>query len=329
MIVSVVLFISCLLASSQGGVGVVPPEGGHIAKGRFVIPAGDHLVRIAEEKGAWLTVGDSTDLVIDGNLRLEGNGFRSCDVIKVTGSNVTIRGKGAIVGDRWTHQGEEGEWGMGVRLHGATDVTVKDLTIADCWGDCIYVGGNSSKVTIDGCVLRGSRRQGISITKAGDVTISDCQIADISGTNPQYGIDIEPNRNCSVNDVLIENVDVVNCEGGIRALVPKAGIGNAEIGTVVIRRCQVSAKSRYPVHFSVVKTGTVEGCTIEATNERPCINANHVENLKVCDNTLNVDTKLFASIKNKLRKWVGRKNAVIRVANGSAEGVKNNKIVKS
>jgi hypothetical protein len=190
------------------------------------------------------------------------------------------------------------------------------------------VGKQSKNIRIKNCRLDNGRRQGISITSADSVFIKDCTISNVSGTNPQYGIDIEPNKNRSVHYVLIENVNVVNCKGGIRALVPKAGIGNATIGTVVIRKCRVSAKSRYPIHFSVVKTGTVEGCTIDATNERPSINANYVEHLKVCNNTLNVDVKLFASIKNNLRKWVGRKHAVIRVANGSDEGVRDNKINK-
>ena len=134
--------------------------------------------------------------------------------------------------------------------------------------------------------------------------------------------------NRSVNYVLIENVNVTNCEGGIRAIVPKAGIDNATIGTVVIRKCRVSAKSKYPILFTACKTATVEECIIDATNERPCIISRYVENLNVFNNTLNVDTLLWASIKNKLRKLVGKSQSVIRVLNGSAKGVKNNKIVK-
>ena len=279
MKISFIILLNCLLAAMNGEAKVVPPEGGHIAKGRFVIPEGEHIVRITEEKGAWLTVGDSTDLIIDGNLRLEGNEWRSCDIIRVTGSHVRIHGKGSIVGDRSAHQGEEGEWGMGIRLHGAKDVTVSGLTIADCWGDCMYIGGESERVTIDSCVLRGSRRQGISITKGNDVTISNCQIADISGTMPQYAIDIEPNMRCVVDNVLIKNVTVKNCEGGFRALIGKKAYGNARIGKVEIRDCKVMAKSRHTIHFAGCEEAIVQDCIIETRRREKPILARHVGNL--------------------------------------------------
>ena len=98
MNMSYILLLSCLFATMGGEANIVTSEGGHIANGRYVIPAGDLIVRIAEEKGAWLTVGDNTELVINGNVRLEGNDFRACDIILVTGKNVNIHGKGSIIG---------------------------------------------------------------------------------------------------------------------------------------------------------------------------------------------------------------------------------------
>ena len=263
MIISIIMLLNCLFAPLQNDVRVVPSNGGNIANGRFVISAGDYIVKITKEKGAWLTVGDNTELVIDGNIQLEGNVFSSCDVIKVTGRNVRIHGKGSITGDRRTHKGKDGEWGMGIRLHGAKDVTLKGLTISDCWGDCIYISGGSKGVKIDSCVLCGSRRQGISITKADNVTISNCHIADISGTNPQYAIDIEPNKQCVVDNVMIRNVNVTNCEGGFRAILGKKTYGNARIGKVEISGCQVMAKSRHTIQFAGCDQAIVSDCMIE------------------------------------------------------------------
>jgi hypothetical protein len=146
---------------------------------------------------------------------------------------------------------------------------------------------------------------------------------------PQYAIDIEPNRNCTVNYVLIENVEATNCEGGFRATVPNAGVGNASIGHVEIRNCQVSANSRFPIHLNRCATGTVEGCTIDATNERSSIYANYVDDLKVNNNTLNVEVQLLSSIKNKAKRLVGKDGySTIRVVHGSAKGVKNNTIIE-
>lgn len=272
MFLSFIIILSSLFTSIKGEATPVPSDGGHIANGQFVIPAGDHIVRITKEKGAWLTIGDNTELIIDGNILLESNVLSSCDIIKVTGRNVLIHGNGSITGDRSKHNGKEGEWGMGIRLHNATNVKIKDMTISNCWGDCIYIGGKSENIIINNCVLRDSRRQGISITQANGVTISDCRIANISGTMPQYAIDIEPNERCVVDNVLIKNVIVKDCEGGFRALIGKKTYDNARIGKVDISGCQIMAKSRHTIHLAGCDQAIVKDCIIETRKgEKPIL----------------------------------------------------------
>lgn len=247
-------------------------DGREIKNGTLVISEGEYLLRVKKEKDACLIVGDNCELVIDGTLRLTPNGFKSYDVIRVIGSHVKIHGKGKIVGDKSKHTSHEGEWGMGIRLHGSRHVTISGLTIADCWGDCIYIGGNSKKTQISNCQLRGSRRQGISITKADGVIVSNCKIANISGTNPQYAIDIEPNKRCVVDNVLIQNVIVTGCEGGFRAVIGKEEFGNARIGKVEIRNCRVMAKSRQTIFLGGCEQGVVEDCVIETRKgEKPIL----------------------------------------------------------
>lgn len=303
-------------------------DGREVKNGTLVISEGSYILRVRKEGDACLKIGDNTELVINGTLKLAPNDFKQYDMIRIVGNKVKIHGKGCLIGDKFTHTGKEGEWGMGIHFRGASNASLNGLSIKNCWGDCIYVGKQSGKIIIKNCRLDHGRRQGISITSADSVIIKDCTISNVSGTMPQYGIDIEPNKNGSVNYVLIDKVDITDCEGGIRAIIGKKEFGNAQIGTVVIRNCHVMALSRVPILFNVCKTATVEGCTIDATNERPSIRTNYVERLKICNNTLNVDTLLFASIKNKLKKLVGKSHSVIQVTNGSDKGVKNNKINK-
>ena len=247
-------------------------DGREIKNGTLVVSEGDYLLRVKEEDDACLKVGDDMEVVIDGNLRLTPNSFKSCDIIRVIGSNVNIHGNGSIIGDRHTHTGKDGEWGMGIRLHGARNVMVSGITIADCWGDCIYIGGDSKIIQIADCQLRGSRRQGISITKANGITISNCKIENISGTNPQYAIDIEPNERCTVDNVQIKNVTVTGCEGGFRATLGKKTYVNARIGKVEIRNCHVMAKSRHTIHFAGCEQAEVEDCVIETRKgEKPIL----------------------------------------------------------
>ena len=116
---------------------------------------------------------------------------------------------------------------------------------------------------IDDCLLRGSRRQGISITRADGVTISNCRIANISGTNPQYAIDIEPNEGCTVDNVLIKNVTVTGCEGGFRAIAWKKEKRNVRIGRVEIQNCNVMARSRKTIQFVGCEQSIVKDCVIK------------------------------------------------------------------
>lgn len=304
-------------------------DGREIKNGTLLISEGKYLLQVKKEGDACMKIGDNTELVIDGTLHLTSNGFKSYDMIRVVGSHVKIHGKGSIIGDRFIHTSNEGEWGMGINFQKASHTTLSGLTIKDCWGDCIYVGKQSRHILIENCHLDNSRRQGVSVTFADNVTIRNCKITNISGTNPQYAIDIEPNRKCSVNNVFIENVNVTNCEGGFRATLPNKGIGNAMIGRVEIRNCRVSAKTRYPIHLNRCKQAIVERCTIDATNDRSSIYANYIDNLRVCDNTLNVDVQLLSSVVNKIKELVGKSvYSAIRVVHSPVKVIKNNNIIE-
>ena len=285
MITNVIFVLSCLLLNVMGtdnavdlqgmtcevsGGDVSMFDGREVRNGTLVIAEGSYRLQVKKEGGTCLRIGDNMEVVIDGRLQLAPNRFKSCDMFRIVGRHVKVRGKGSITGDRHTHTGSEGEWGMGISLHEAKDVTITGITIADCWGDCIYIGGASKNIRISNCQLRGSRRQGISITKAENITISNCKISNISGTMPQYAICIEPNKRCLVDNVVIENVTVAGCEGGIRAVLGKKTFGNARIGKVEIRHCHVSAKSRHTNHFAGCEQTVVTNCVIETRKgEKP------------------------------------------------------------
>jgi parallel beta-helix repeat protein len=294
MIITVLLVLSCLFLNVTGNDSIVDLQGKtcqimdgdvsmfdgrEVKNGTLVIAEGSYRLQVKKEGGACLRIGDNTEVVINGRLALAPNCFKSCDMIRIVGSHVKIHGKGSIRGDRHTHTGREGEWGMGIRLDGAENVTVSGITIANCWGDCIYVGGGSKNIRVSNCKLQGSRRQGISVTKATGVTISNCKIADISGTMPQYAICIEPNKRCIVDNVVIENVTVTGCEGGFRAVLGKSTFDNARIGKVEIRNCHVSAKSRHTIHFAGCEQAVVTNCVIETLKGEKPILTRHVGSL--------------------------------------------------
>ncbi|WKY46932.1 right-handed parallel beta-helix repeat-containing protein [Eubacteriaceae bacterium ES3] len=154
-------------------------------------------------------------------------------VIRISGqNNITITG-GSIVGERYGHFGTTGAWGMGVTiLDGASGIDISNMTITDCWGDGIYLGGTPavSAVTVDNVVSDNNRRQGMSITNASNVTVSNSVFSNTNGTAPQAGIDIEPNGGQSASQITIINVQSYNNKGmGIQLLGTNGSVQGVDI----------------------------------------------------------------------------------------------------
>ena len=104
-----------------------------------------------------------------------------------------------IEGDKYNHLNKKGEWGMGISIISSKDVKIINPIIERCWGDGIYLGqsGNETckNITIEYGLLNDNRRNGISIISADGLKIQNLIVSNTKGTNPQAGIDFEPNRN--------------------------------------------------------------------------------------------------------------------------------------
>lgn len=295
----------------------------------IVIEKGNYQVTARKNADVCLGIPSNTTLIINGTIKLNPNNYQKCDIIRAQGSNIRISGKGTVVGDKHTHLATEGEWGMGIRFHGAKNSSVRGLTIKDCWGDCIYVGGNSKNVTIENCFLNHGRRQGISVTKADSVTIKNCKISNVSGTNPQFAIDLEPNANDTVNHILIENVEVVDCEGGVLAVVGKRNAEKKKIGQVTVRNCKLSAISRWPLRMKRCEHVSIENCTINATNEKAAIYSSDINYLLVKGNTINIEKSMAFTLKNTAKKIVGKNvQQPIETIRVRQQDIRNNRIVE-
>lgn len=294
---------------------------------KIVVEDGEYRVSVSEDAETCISLGSNTELVLNGDIILAPNSYKSYYIIQAKGDNIHINGKGSIVGDKHSHKGKDGEWGMGLFLRGANNSSVIGLTIRDCWGDCIYIGGNSKDVIIENCILDHGRRQGISIVKADGVTIKDCKITNVAGTNPQYAILLEPNPNCTVDHVVIDNVEVVDCIGGFAS----TKLNNEEsriIGDVQIRNCHVSVLKKNPLRMTGCESVTIENSTINATNSRSAIYTNNSKHVIIRDNVINVTKRLYSSIRNTANEAIGKTGyKPIETIQSEREEVKNNEIV--
>lgn len=300
-----------------------------VIKNTIVIGEGTYTVEAKHEDDACLTVGSNTELVLDGTIIMKPNSFLRCDVIRLEGEKIILRGKGQIVGDKFTHTGTEGEWGMGIRISNAKNVRVSDLAIKNCWGDCIYINKQSKNVVIDGCRLDHGRRQGISVICADGVTIRKCVITNVGGTNPQYGIDIEPNAKDYVDHVKIENVTIDKCKGGITTLGRKKNRKHIQIGSVCITDCDISSTKRIPLRLRTTKSVMVRNCKIYSPRDLNAVLADGVDNLQLEGNNITFDNSLIASAKRFLKTIkAGEEILPIKVSNCKNQNIKNNQVKK-
>ena len=233
---------------------------------------------------AALDICSNTTLIINGTIQLLPNEYKGCSILQVNGSeNVVIKGSGSLIGDKNEHKGTEGEWGHGINILKSKNVTIEGLNVKSCWGDCIYVGNESSNIIIDNCSLNDGRRQGISVTSADGVVINGCTITNVFGTAPQHGIDIEPNKGESVNNIRIENVAISNCHGGIMSWRPES----ASIGDIIIKNCAISnIKVPAPINMQLANKVLIKDCEIESMADR-CISVQNVDTLTALGNKVN------------------------------------------
>lgn len=231
------------------------------------IPAGTYHIDTVSGLGG-LVLTDNQNLIMSPDAKLVAikNNSKYYRVIYAFGrSNVTISG-GQIVGDRDEHnKASGGEWGHGIEISGCTNVYISDVEVSQCWGDGIYLGFYdgpnvcSNGVTIENCNLHHNRRNNLSITDVSNVTIRNCQFNNASGTAPQYGIDIEPNRNRTCSNVTISDSTFKGNAGGTIQIL---GQLNAHVKGVTIKNCKGDKK---PVTWSGFG-GSVKDVNIDNTN---------------------------------------------------------------
>lgn len=223
------------------------------------IEKGLYQVTATKNSPICLNVESNTELKIDGTIKLTPNDLTGYSILNISGKNISISGKGSIVGDKFTHTGTEGEWGMGICVAGGENISIYGLKIENCWGDCIYIRRNAKDVVIEDCTLDNGRRQGISIISAQNVLIKNCTISNIGGANPAYAIDVEPNQGDQVRNVEIINVEANNCRGGFEC---NGSVPGAEIDSIKIRSCIVANSKRWPLRFIKAKSIIVDRCKV-------------------------------------------------------------------
>lgn len=133
-------------------------------------------------------------------------------IIDWTESSFCTISDGTLKGNKYTPGVSSGEWGMGIGLYAASNCKASNLVIKEQGGDGIYVGrvangkAYSENIEFTNIVCDDNRRQGVSIISAKNLKFTNLVCKNTSGTDPQSGIDIEPNN----TDEWLENIEFNN-----------------------------------------------------------------------------------------------------------------------
>lgn len=243
-------------AAFQAAIDALPVDGGTV-----YVPAGSYAIDAV--RSIRLRSRMHLEMAFDAKLVVIANAVeRAYALLADQASDVEISG-GQILGDRYRHLGTTGEWGHGIMVRGCSRVTIRDLRIADCWGDGISLGAakvtgqepiSSADVAIANVVSTNNRRQGLTIGRARYVEVRDSEFSNSNGTLPETGIDIEPDYPGIAYKINIQNCrlrgnrrDGINVYKRAQAVTIRActieGNGNCGIVTVACSATYIASNT--------------------------------------------------------------------------------------
>jgi hypothetical protein len=167
----------------------------------------------------------------------------------VDASGVVITGYGAILRmDKAVYK--SGEYRHCVYISGSTDVAIKGVSCVNAAGDGFYVSGSERKaysesVRLEGVTATGSRRQGLSVISAKDLSVYRSHFNLSRGQRPECGIDLEPEHPTDrLEKIRIEDSTTSSNSGdGIRIDIGKLKHRSVPVSIVLSHHKDFSAGS--------------------------------------------------------------------------------------
>jgi len=206
-----------------------------------------------------INISSDSKLIFGKNskLLLEPNDKTNYEVIRIYNVKNVVLYFPNITGDRKSHIGNTGEWGMGISIRGGENVTILNPVISDCWGDGIYIGTGkqmNSNIVIKNALLDNNRRNGISVISVIGLDIVNPLISNTNGTRPMAGIDFEPNNNLeNLQKITVTNPITFNnsLRGILFALNNIYGVNEKNIDVVI--KNHLDDGSAYAMGFALTK----------------------------------------------------------------------------
>jgi parallel beta-helix repeat protein len=313
-------------ASLQAAIDALPAEGGTVH-----VPAGNYLIDTKHP----LRLRNRTHLQLaaDATLTALPSDRPRYYIVLLDGvTDVEISG-GRIVGERDHHLGSTGEWGYGIFVRGASQVLIRDIQISKCWGDGICVGAivgrgistqYSSHVELSRVVCTENRRQGLTLGPVRHVRVVDSEFSNTAGTSPACGIDIEPDKPDTAQDIRIERCVMRGNRGcGIQIY--------RNVSQVTLQGCTIQGNAGYGVLLDGASGSVVTQNTISDSGMTGAMLRGGTSDCRIEGNTFgnNATRTIRAALKNlqqmSLKGATGDGRDIHVMGDTHAIGVSNNK----
>lgn len=203
---------------------------------------------LVNEKGLTVSSNSKLNFPRGSKLILKSNALERYEVLRLHNINNVVLIGPTIVGDRSTHQGSKGEWGMGISIRGAaSNIEIYNANISNCWGDGIYIGHLKQiapkNIKISNSSIETAYRNGISITCGEDVQLSNLLVFN----NNYNGIKIEPSNSAAIfKKLLFKNITTFNnydagiSVGGLSKLI---GVPQRQIELEIVNHIDDGSKN--------------------------------------------------------------------------------------
>ncbi|GAB3093684.1 right-handed parallel beta-helix repeat-containing protein [Lysobacter terrae] len=283
-------------AAVQAAINALPVDGGTV-----FVPAGTYMIDAVKN----LRLRSSMHLQLDPAAKLVAipNAAERSYVLNVYKVNDVEISGGQIIGERAQHMGTTGEWGHAIMIRGSNRITVRDIRLADCWGDGLSIGGAaattgtipSMDVAVSNIVSTGNRRQAVTIGRSQGVKIYDSELSYTSGIKPGCGIDIEPDpdSSASTSGVRVENCWIHhNAGNGIQVY--------KTVKNVTVKACTIEYNEGYGVLLLNADTGYVVNNKIMHNRLYGVSARTATHGFQVSSNTFRNNKTLYYGVKESL-----------------------------
>lgn len=164
----------------------------------------------------------------------------------------------------------KGEWRMALNLNEVSNVIIRNSLLEESGGDGIYLssrnkpGSCSRNVLIDNVTSRNNYRQGISVICSDGLLVQNSVFEGTRGTNPQCGVDIEPNYHTQqVVRTTFRNVTFRNNSGCQISVSTYALTNESMKHSVVFENIRAEDTPGYGIILNVPHDHLPEGSTVQ------------------------------------------------------------------